>query len=68
MVELDAARRVEVDEPLLGTDLLQRKHIRRNSVDHLRKGCDLGVVVLLRRRSVPLPGREQVLNVPGHHR
>ena len=68
IVEVDAARRVEVGEHLLGADFLQGKHVGLDGVDDLGEASDLVVVLLLRRRSVPVADREQVLDVPRHHR
>jgi len=41
VVKIDAARRIEVGEHLLGPDLLKGKHVRRDGVDDLRQAATL---------------------------
>ena len=47
---------------------LKGKQVRFDGVDDLGQASDLVAVLLLRRRPVRMAHREQVLNVPGHHR
>src|SRR5918994_6913435 len=43
VVEVDAARGVQVGEHLLWSDLLQRHHVRLNGIDHRGEGGELGL-------------------------
>ena len=68
VVEVDAAGRVEIDEHLFGPDLLECEHVWLDRVDDPGECRDLVVIVLLGRGSELGARREQVLDIPGHHR
>ena len=58
IVKVDAARRVEVSEHMLGADFLKGKHVWLDGVDDLGEASNLVVVLLLRRRSVHMADRK----------
>ena len=58
IVKVDAARRVEVSEHMLGADFLKGKDVWLDSVDDLGEASNLVVVLLLRRRSVHMADRK----------
>jgi hypothetical protein len=67
MVNINAARCVQVGEHLLGADFLKGKQVWLDGVDDLgsQRSCRRTPAASQARRHGP---PEQVLNVPGHHR